>query len=96
MPVTFQIPGPVRPFTGGRGQVTIDQSPATLREAFEALWVLYPGARDRIMTEQGQVREHIAVFVGNQDVRYTGDLATSLPPIAEVTIVPAVSGGWRT
>ncbi len=49
----------------------------------ENLCALYPGVRDRIVTEQGQVREHINIFIGNENVRYTG----------EISIVPAVSGG---
>jgi len=44
-------------------------------------------------TEQGQVREHINVFVGNEDVRYTGGLQTPIPDGAEITIIPAISGG---
>jgi PPOX class probable F420-dependent enzyme len=49
--------------------------------------------RDRVVTEQGQVREHINIFVGKENIRYTGGLATPVPPGAEISIVPAVSGG---
>lgn len=93
MSVTFHIPGPLRPFTGGRNQVEVKASPATLRDALEALWTLYPGIRDRLMTEGGQIRDHINVFVGREDVRYTGGLATAVPAGAEIWIVPAISGG---
>jgi len=93
MPVTFQIPGPLRPFAGGKGQVEIEGSPATLRDALEALWAVCPGIRDRVVTEQGEVREHINLFVGREDVRYTGGLTTVLPAGADISIVPAISGG---
>lgn len=93
MSVTFHIPGPLCPFTGGRSQVEVETSPANLRDALEGLWTLYPGIRDRIATEGGQVRDHINVFVGNEDVRYTGGLATAVPAGAEIWIVPAISGG---
>jgi hypothetical protein len=43
----------------GRSKVEIETSPATLGDALAALWTLYPGVRDRIATEQGQVREHV-------------------------------------
>ena len=49
--------------------------------------------RDRLATEQGQVREHINIFVGNEDVRYTDGLATPIVAGAEISVVPAVSGG---
>ena len=66
--VLFHIPGPLREFTGGRSTVEIKQSPATLAEALSALYAAYPGVRDRIATEQGQIREHINVFIGAEDV----------------------------
>ena len=93
MPVTFHIPGALREFTAGRRTVELSLSPATLADALSALYALYPGVRDRVLTEQGQVREHINLFVGDENIRYTGGLATPLPPSSEISIVPAVSGG---
>lgn len=93
MPITFHIPGGLREFTGGRSTVEIDQSPTTLADALSALWTLYPGVRDRIATEQGQVREHINIFIGVENVRYTGGLASPVAAGVEISIVPAVSGG---
>jgi molybdopterin synthase sulfur carrier subunit len=91
--VTFHIPGALREFTGGRSKVEIKDSPATLAEALSVLWTLYPGVRDRIATEQGQVREHINIFIGDENVRYTGGLASPIPSGSQISIVPAVSGG---
>ncbi len=93
MAITFHIPGALREFTGGRGRVEINDSPATVGDALLALWILYPGIRDRVATEQGLVREHINIFVGEENIRYTGGLATPVPSGAEISIVPAVSGG---
>jgi molybdopterin converting factor small subunit len=94
MPVIIHIPGPLRPHAGGNSQVKIDASPATLRDALATLWTVYPGIRDRVMTEQGEIREHVNVFVGNEDIRYTGGLNTPVTAESEISIVPAVSGGW--
>src|SRR6266853_5944306 len=93
MPVTFHIPGALREFTAGHGRVEIEHSPKTLAEALSALWTMYPGVRDRIATEQGQVREHINIFIGDENIRYTGGLASSISAGSEISIVPAVSGG---
>ena len=93
MPVTFHIPGPLRSFANGRSQVEVAGAPATLSEALRALWAACPGIQDRVVTEQGLVRQHINIFVGKEDVRYTGGLATPVAPGAEITIVPSVSGG---
>jgi len=93
MPVTFHIPGALREFTAGHGQVEIDLSPATLADALSDLWTLHPGVRDRVVNEQGQVREHINIFIGDENIRYTGGLASPVPAGCQISIVPAVSGG---
>jgi molybdopterin converting factor small subunit len=93
MAITFHIPGALREFTEGLSRVEIERSPSTLAEALSALWTLYPGVRDRITTEQGQVREHINIFIGDENIRYTGGLASPLNSGSEISIVPAVSGG---
>ena len=95
IPVTFQIPGALRQFTAGRSTVPIEVPPGTLADALAALWTLYPGVRDRIVNEQGQVRQHINIFVGDEHVRYTGGLATPVSAEAKISIVPAVSGGGK-
>ena len=93
MPLLFHIPGALREFTAGHSSVKIENSGATVYHALTALCAVYPGVRDRILTEQGQVRQHINIFIGNEDVRYTGGLATTVPDGSEISIVPAVSGG---
>ena len=93
MPVTIHIPGPLRIYCRGFERVEINSSPATLREAFEALYRECPAVRDRLVTETGELREHINVFVGVENARFTGGFATPLPADAQISILPAVSGG---
>ncbi len=94
MSVTFYIPAFLRAFTGGRSRVEVAGRPGTVGDALEALWARHPGVRDRIVTEQGEVRLHVNVFVGAESIRHTGGLATPVPEGSEISIVPAVSGGW--
>jgi len=94
----FRIPGPLLSFTGGRHVVEAEAAsdaaaPLTVEAALGQLWRLYPGLRDRILTEQGQVRPHVNVFVGSDSIRDTGGLATPVADHAEIAIIPAVSGG---
>jgi molybdopterin synthase sulfur carrier subunit len=93
LPVIFHIPGALRQFTGGQRKVELPGSPPTVGDALGALCALCPGVRDRVLTEQGLVREHISLFVGEEDVRYTGGLMTPVAEGSEISIVPAVSGG---
>ena len=93
MPVTFHIPAPLREFTDGHSVVNIAHSPTTLADALSALWILYPGLRDRVAPEQGDIREHINIFVGDEDIRFTGGLTSRVSAGTEISIVPAISGG---
>jgi len=93
MRVTFHLPSALREFADGQSSVELDVSGATLADALSALWKLYPGIRDRMANEQGQVREHINVFIGDENVRYTGGLMTPVSAGSQITILPAVSGG---
>ena len=93
MPVTFNIPRALREFTAGKGNVKLEETPATLAAALAALWVHHPGLRDRIVTEQGEIRQHVNVFIGDENVRYLGGLSSPVSDGSEISIVPAVSGG---
>lgn len=93
MAVTFVIPGALREFSAGRGDVRIDAAPATVREALALLWRECPGARDRVLNELGDVRTHINVFVDGENIRHAGGLDAPLRADSEVIILPAVSGG---
>jgi molybdopterin converting factor small subunit len=66
-----------------------------LAQVLDALWAVYPGVRDRVLTEQGALRPHVNVFVGPESIRFSGGLATPVTDSAEVSILPAVSGGAR-
>jgi len=44
-------------------------------------------------TEQGEIREHINIFIGYEDARFTGGLASPVTPDAEISIVPSITGG---
>ena len=93
MLLTFHIPAALREFTAGRSTVQLDFTGGNLADALTTLWTAYPGLHDRLMNEQGQIRQHINVFVGNEDIRYTGGLTTRVDGKAAISIVPAVSGG---
>ena len=93
MAVTFHLTAALRAFAGGREHVEIGASPSTLGDALDALWRVCPGLRDRVATEQGEIREHVNVFIGLENAKFTGGLTTPVPDGAEISIFHAVSGG---
>ena len=93
MPVLFIIPGALRGLIGGRDEVTIDGAAGSLSDSLSRLWTACPALRDRVMTEAGDVRPHINIFVDGANARDIGGLAAPVGADAEVVLLPAVSGG---
>jgi molybdopterin converting factor small subunit len=98
--VAVRIPAVLAPLAGGRTQVDVavpgpDEGVVPLAQILHALWAVHPRVRDRVLTEQGALRPHVNVFVGPESIRFSGGLATPVADGAEVSILPAVSGGAR-
>lgn len=96
MLVDLRLPGPLRPYAGGRRAVTValpESPPATVGRLLEALGGEHPGVRQRVVDELGVLRPHVNVFVNGESVRYLRGLETPLRDGDEVMILPAVSGG---
>jgi molybdopterin converting factor small subunit len=93
MRVSFWIPGPLTSLTAGRSHVDVEASGGTLQDALEGLFAAHPGLRDRVLTEQWEIRQHVNVFVGKSEARSTGGLTTPLVDGLQISIIPAISGG---
>lgn len=78
----------LREYAGGSTVVDVDGG--TGREVLSDLEARYPALGRRVTDEQGAIRRHVHVFVG-EDRMVNPDAA--VPDGAEVTIVAAVSGG---
>jgi len=93
MSLNFVIPGPLRELAGDRSEVRLRGSAGSVSEALTLLWKHCPGVRDRVVTELGEVRPHVNIFVDGQSIRYSGGLDTPVRDDAEIFILPALSGG---
>lgn len=91
--ITFQISGYLTEFTGGRAEIAVESAPATVGDALQELWRRHVGLRDRVLTEQGEVRPHVNVFLNSQVVKRDQVLQTAIKGDSEICIMPAVSGG---
>ena len=91
--ITFQIAGYLTDFTGGEAGIKLDVTPASVGEALNELWNRHAGLRDRVLSEQGEVRQHVNIFVNSSVVRRDEVLNMSIDGTADICIMPAVSGG---
>ncbi len=91
MSVTVRIPTPLRRVANGQDRASVDGE--TLKAVFDALDDQYPGIKERICDEEGELRHFVNVYLNGEDVRYLQGLETSTKSGDEVSIVPAVAGG---
>ncbi|HAC47408.1 MAG TPA: molybdopterin synthase sulfur carrier subunit [Chloroflexi bacterium] len=87
----FRIPGPLRRLS--EGQMTVTVEAADLGSAIDALDTRYPGFKERLLDQKGQLRQFVNVYLNDEDVRLGAGLAAKVSEKDEISIVPAVAGG---
>jgi molybdopterin synthase sulfur carrier subunit len=90
--VTVRIPAPLRKVTREREVVTADDG-GSLLEMINRLDKEYPGLKERICDESGELRRFVNLYINGEDVRFLSGLQTPIKAGDEVSIVPAVAGG---
>ncbi len=91
MGVTVRIPTPLRRMTGGADKVEIDV--ADLSQMIDRLESDYPGFKERLLDEEGELRYFVNIYVNGEDIRFDQGLRTAIKSGDEISIVPAVAGG---
>lgn len=88
---TVYIPTPLRRLTGGQAKVEVDAS--DVGALVDDLETRYPGLRERLIDEKGDIKRFINVFVNDEEIRTLQGQATTLHSTDRVSIVPAMAGG---
>ena len=91
MGVTVRIPTPLRRMTGGADKVELDVG--DLSQMIDRLENDYPGFKERLLDEEGELRYFVNIYVNGEDIRFDQGLRTAIKSGDEVSIVPAVAGG---
>jgi sulfur-carrier protein len=65
---------------------------ATVGDVLDSLWKQHAALRDRVLNEQGEIRQHVNIFVGSGDVKRLKGLQTAMNT-NDIHIFNAVSGG---
>lgn len=90
MAVTVKIPTQLRAATGGQAEVEV--SGGTVGEVLDAVFDAHGDLRERI-TQDGDLRRFVNVYVNDEDVRFLGGLEAPLADGDQVVVLPAVAGG---
>jgi len=90
MTVTVKIPTPLRPVTGGLGEIKMEA--ATVGEVLRQLDAQYAGFADRVFDESG-VKRFVNVYVNEDNIRDRKNLETELKVGDTISILPSIAGG---
>ena len=90
---TIYLSGHLKELTGGETEARLDESFAAVGEVLDVVWRRHPALRDRILNEQGEIRQHVYIFYDGRDVRRLDGLNTAIAAGGEIHIFNAVSGG---
>ncbi len=92
----FHLPSALRRWAGDNEVIEMSlplDARMTIVEAFVMLGRDYPGIRQRVLDDQGNIRRHVNIFVDGENVRFAQGGATQVTHASEVRIYPAISGG---
>jgi molybdopterin synthase sulfur carrier subunit len=85
------IPTPLRKLTNDLAEVSA--AGGNVAEIIENLEKAFPGMKERIFDDAGEVRRFILIHVNGEDIRFLDGLKTSVAERDEVSITPALAGG---
>ncbi len=91
MPITVNIPTPLRKLTNNQSEVEI--AAATVGELVDGLEGAYGGIAEKLLDEGGEIRRYVNIFVNDEDIRFLDGKDTPLTDGDAVSIVPAIAGG---
>ena len=91
MSITVRIPTPLQKLT--QNQAEVKANGANIRELIEDLEKNFPGIKERICDETGEIRRFINIYVNEEDMRFLQQDATPLKDGDEVSMIPAIAGG---
>ena len=91
MAVLVRIPTPLRAVTKGNAEVQAQGD--TIDGLVEDLERKFPGLKERLVDDGGDLRRFINFYVNQEDIRFLQGKKTALKDGDEVSIVPAIAGG---
>ena len=91
MPTKVRIPTPLRKLTNN--EEVVEVTAATVAAAIAELQTRYPGIKERLVDEKGEVRRFVNVYVNEEDIRFLQNQGTALKDGDELSIIPAIAGG---
>lgn len=90
MPI-LRIPTPLRVYTNGQSEVTINGS--NISEALTDLTTQYPAIEPHLFNEGGELRPFVNIFVGENNIKDLQGVSTAIRDGEKLMLIPSIAGG---
>jgi len=91
MSIEVRVPTVLRKHTGGAR--IVQSQGGTVAAVLEDLDRQFPGLKQDLVGDDGQMRQFVNIYVNDEDIRYLQRLDTQIADGDELAILPAVAGG---
>ncbi len=92
MPITVNIPTPLRQFLDGQSTVTVDAA-RDVADLLDQLTARSADLKKHLLTPEGTVPGYVNVYVNDDSIRDRDGEATPVADGDEISIVPSIAGG---
>ncbi len=89
--INIRIPSPLRKLTDGKEMIACEGK--TIREVFFSMSKEYPAIKNRIFSDDGELKKFVNIYLNNEDIRFLNNLDTEVHEGDTITIIPAIAGG---
>jgi molybdopterin synthase sulfur carrier subunit len=93
MAIKVRIPTPLRKLTQDKD--TVEASGQTIQSILEDLEQHYPGLKERLCDDRGELRRFVNIYLNDEDIRFSQGKETAVKDGDEISIIPAIAGGYR-
>ena len=86
-----RIPTPLRKLTDNQESIEIESN--TIGGAIDELEGKFPGIKERLVDEEGEIRRFVNIYINEEDIRFLEKQDTPLKEGDDISIIPAIAGG---
>ena len=88
---TLRIPTPLRTYTGGKSEVTVNGT--KVLDALTDLTTQFPAIKPHLFNEGGELRPFVNLFVGESNIKDLQGVDTPIKEGDKLMLIPSIAGG---
>jgi molybdopterin synthase sulfur carrier subunit len=71
----------------------VQASGKTIQDIVDDLERKYPGLKERLCDERGELRRFVNIYLNDEDIRFAQGKQTPVKDGDEISVIPAIAGG---